>query len=93
MFQLDHLLLCEIKRYQKTITNRIRIQTVCEKVQQLLPNSTTSVSQVAHEQVQQQSELSSTSASQPIQEQMQQIPQNSSNIEGNNQSEEQGKHI
>ncbi|KAH0669749.1 hypothetical protein KY289_024242 [Solanum tuberosum] len=69
------------------------VQTVHEKVQQLSSNSTTPVSQVAHEQVQQQSELSSTPASQPVQEQMQQRPQNSTNFEGNNQSEEQGKHI
>jgi len=69
------------------------VQTVCEKVQQLLPNSTTPVSQEAHEQVQQQSQLSSTPASQSIQEQMQQHRQNSTNVEGNNQSEEQGKHI
>ncbi|XP_049382790.1 uncharacterized protein LOC125847145 [Solanum stenotomum] len=79
----------QVSEQVQQVSLKSTFPTVHEKVQQLSSNSTTPVSQVAHEQVQQQSQLSITPASQPVQEQMQQRPQNSTNLEGNNQSEEQ----
>ncbi|MCD9641960.1 hypothetical protein HAX54_028519 [Datura stramonium] len=58
-------------------------------MQQVLQNSSTHTSQAAHEQVQQESQHPTTPASQAVQEQMQRDPQDSSNLEANNQSEKQ----
>lgn len=46
-----------------------------------------------HEQVQQESQLPTTLASQIVQEQIQQDQQDSTNIDGNDKSEEQGKNV
>ncbi|KAG5610378.1 hypothetical protein H5410_021659 [Solanum commersonii] len=81
------------KKYHKNKLNSnysINESRVLEQVQQVSLNSTFPTVQIVHEKMQQLSPNFTTPVSQ---EQMQQRPQNSTNLEGNNQSEEQGKHI